>query len=291
MAAAEQYECSVMHGKHWTERPMLDGDLDNFRDNGLSNGLDGTTKRRNQDPGGKDSHQSITGFFIMYRSIVGHEFMERHYPKHVVGNPPGPMCNGRVLTVTDIFAVYNAWQIARFSESPQRIVEIGPGFGALASIMRQLYPDAELVLVDLPEHRNLLTFYLEQTVGMEGITITTELPDGADLVIAQRCLMEMPDNQLHHYIDWVQACDVDLFYITTRYIKHNALKRYPFDKKWTPVISQNDYVTGQLHELLLKRTKEDSDLLGMQLECLPPFVSEDFLMWFKGNPHIQAIGE
>lgn len=279
-----------MHGAHWKERPRLEGDLSNFRNNGLSNGFDNTRRLHPDQPPTEVSDDVLRGMLNMYLSMVGLEFFLEYYQSGV-GNPEGPKFQGKTVTNSDLHALYNAWIIARHIADPERIVEIGPGYGALAATLRRLYPNAEIVLVDLPEHRPVTEYYLEETVGLKNITITTELPDTADLVIALRCMMEMPPEEVEKYIDWVQGNDVSWFYLINRYLKQNVTKFYPFDDHWLPVISRNDYLTGMLHEFLLKRMAYPSDMLQSQLETLPPYIYENSLTWMKGSLRMAAASD
>jgi hypothetical protein len=239
----------IMHGPHWTERPALEGDLANFRNNGLSRGFDGIQRLH---PGEKDGpnppenatpKSALEAMVAMNVSMMGKEYFLDHY-RCGVGNPDGPKVMDETMTYSDLMAVFNAWQINRHIPDPDRIVEIGPGYGALAAILRGIYPFAEIVLIDLPEHRAVTEYYLEETVGLDNITITTELPDGADLVIAARCMMEMPMSEVTRYLEWIQKNDVSWFYLVNRYMKKNVTKWYPFDHRWLPVVSRVDYIHG-----------------------------------------------
>jgi hypothetical protein len=281
-----------MYGEHWTERPPLEGDLENFRNNGLSKGFDDIQRLH---PGKKDGanppetpidSSALHALLAMNVSMMGKKYFLEHYLCGV-GNPVGPEVMGETLTYSDLMAVHNAWQIHRHIPDPDRIVEIGPGFGALAAILRGIYPNAEIVLIDLPEHRAITEYYLEETVGLENITITTELPDGADVVIALRCMMEMPMSEVTRYIEWIQKNDVSWFYLVNRYMKKNVTKWYPFDHRWLPVVSRCDYITGVIHEFLLERMANPMMILNNQLETLPPFIHQDKAL---SSSHSFAIG-
>lgn len=275
-----------MHGEHWRPRPMIDGDLANFRNNGLSRGFDDVLDRRPSAPVRKVSDDFLTAFYAIHRSFIDASFFQKYYCNGV-GNPEGPTIDGYLLTLSDLHAIYNAWTLWRTIAPPKRIVEIGPGFGALAAILRQVYPDTELILIDLPEHQKVLTYYLEQTVGTDNITITSDIPESADVVIALRCFMEMPMDEVCRYLEWIQSSGVHWFYLINRYIKKNVLKEYPFDDRWLPFVSRNDFSTGQIHEFLLARTEDDAGMLRKQLDILPPFYfargDEEMMVTFKGQ--------
>lgn len=282
-------QSSVMHGDHWKPIPKIDGDFANFRNNGMSRGFDGIQPVDPTKPLDKMPDKSLMITYGMYASMMGGDFFDKYYDNRV-GNPEGPEVDGRILTQSDLLSIYDAWAISQHVHNIGHIVEIGPGFGALSGILKKIYPNAKLTLVDLPEHEPVTRYYLENTVGMENIEITSELPDSADLVIAIRCLMEMPTNEVAKYIDWIQKSDVSWFYFVNRYFKKNVTKWYPFDNKWLPVINRSDYITGQLHEFLLKRTEEESNILKHLLDTIPPFVmpNSEIIAWWKGI--IQVTG-
>lgn len=264
-----------MYGSHWQPKPLpADADLANFRRNGLSDGFDGYSA-----VGGARTAPKKDGLIIQYkvvRAIVGEDYFDDCYTCGV-GNPLAIEHDGRLLTTSDLTAVYNAWQIQRWAGQPERIVEIGPGYGALAAHMRRAFPLADITLVDLPDHHDVLHYYLSETVGLDGITITDQLPQDAELVIALRCLMEMPIPEIHRYMSWLQALpSLQFLYLISRYFKLGyALKLYPFDQNWMPVLSQYDPTGRRIHELMLKRLPMKSGILQATLRTLPPFVSGD----------------
>jgi len=260
----------AMYGGHWKGRQLDSGDIKNFRRNGMSAGLDGHTHR----DGTTKPQIELRGMellLMMAMDMCGKEFFEKYYYCGV-GNPHYQDFNGWKLTTSDILAVHNAWQILRYAEIPQHIVEIGPGYGALSAVLRKLYPDTKITLIDLPEHHEMQAYYLENTVGLDGFEITTELPNDADLVIALRCMMEMPAKEVNRYFDWMQSLEtIKLFYLINRYIKSNVLKQYPFDNRWIPLLSKSAFFQTNIHEFILARTEEESDLLQLCLNCLPPY--------------------
>lgn len=261
-----------MYGQHWRPRPV-DGDLSNFRNNGISRGFDGYSWV-SHDGQIRELHED--GVILSYdivKTIVGAEFFKEFYFSGP-GNPPFVERDGFRLTSSDIIAIYNAWQLARWFPAPAHLVEIGPGYGALTAILRRIYPDTHITLVDLPERHAVLNYYLTETVGRNSIDITSDLPETADVVVALRCLMEMPVSEINRYFDWVQnKSGADYFYLINRYLKYTQLKAFPFDNYWIPLVNQMDIPARKMHELMLQRTPEDNLLLKMTLETLPPYIA------------------
>ena len=278
-----------MHGKHWQPRVIAAHDLENFRRNGATHRLDGLA----DDGDGSGQYAKAALYYECLINLCGEEFFDDIY-RCGVGNPRTKTHKGHELTVSDVHAVYNAWQLSRYLYDPEHIVEIGAGYGALSACLRRLYPDARITIVDLPEHHVFQRYYLEQSVGLDGITITTEPPEDADAVIALRCLMEMPPSEVGRYIQWAQALPtMPLFYLVARYIKTTMLKEYPFDDRWAALLSQPTFIQANMHEFILSRLANPSPIFGMQLESLPPYVCEGSIIDFPFN-HLQyadSIGD
>lgn len=287
--AAHQDGRLSMHGKHWRPRPVPeDADLANFRNNGISDGFDGYSWVGNN---GKKvcKQEGVELAYKLIHSIVGEGFFNEYYPQGP-GNPVKVEVDGREITSSDVTAVYNAWQLGRWFAPPAHIVEIGPGYGALTHILRRMYPLARFTLVDLPERHPVLEYYLGETIGLHDIEITTELPEDADVVVALRCLMEMPNEEIKRYFDWLQKeSGASYFYLINRYFKYHALKSYPFDKHWIPLVNQTEIPFRKMHELLLQRVEDESLLLDMILETLPPYVVGDELIDMRGEYTVSKI--
>jgi len=277
----------MMHGQHWRPRVVQSDDMANFRRNGATKGLDGTTSVK-KNVAGTQSHNAQI-YYDAVRNLCGNEFFESVYDCGV-GNPDVEEYDGHKLTISDLQAVYNAWQVSRFIEAPKHIVEIGPGFGALAAMMRKVYPNAHITLVDLPEHHEFQRYYLGETVGLENIDVGTDLPDDADVVIAIRCMMEMPISEVYRYFEWLQALKtLQAFYLVSRYLKWTMLKQYPFDDRWLPLISQPAFIQADIHEFFLARSEPNTAFM-MQLESLPPYEHNNHFVDHSGRTKLYRTG-
>lgn len=277
-----------MYGDHWRGRSIPESDLVNFRRNGMSAGLDGLT-RRDQPIDEKCAFPGRAKLeLIQLLNTAGIEFAKELIDVGV-GNPYYAKAAGIKVTQSDIEACFNAWRVSQFCE-PKHIVEIGAGFGALAVMLRKLYPSARITIVDLPEHKTFQEYYIEKVVGMEGIEITTELPDDADTVIALRCFMEMPRAEVDRYFTWLQGLtSIKHLYLINRYIKRNVLKMYPFDNNWRILLSQTFWPSAEIHELMLGRTEHSSDVVHKALQALPPFVNDRKIYDYDFSPKINVL--
>lgn len=264
---------SAAYGEHWKGRDLSGMDLENFRNNGMSSGLDGFTKVGDLFNKGPRNNRILSAITDIVVDVCGEKFFDHIYTSGV-GNPPFAEYKSKQITHSDICAVYNLWLLMRYVKEAAHIVEIGPGFGALAANIRRVYPDTYITLVDLPEHHKMQRYYLENTVGMDGFEITSELPDDADVVVALRCMMEMTNEEVAKYLDWIQTRpSMRWCYVASRYIKRTMLKEYPFDDLWFPRVSQEDVFMKRIHELMLQRVAYRTDELAMTLETLPPYKS------------------
>lgn len=139
------------------------------------------------------------------------------------------------------------------------ILEIGPGFGMLAYILKNYFPNARIVLVDLPESLTISAWYLENTLpGVRSLYLpsgqgavvaeaeTVFINAGSfkqglmryDLVINCDSMSEMTAVVASHYLE-VVASDMNeggvFFSLNKEGIDKEAMARptlYPFPEKW-----------------------------------------------------------
>jgi|GEM_PF-1518834 len=230
---------------------------ENFRNNGLSLGLDTTVMSEKGDANLQLEYTSanqVRAHVHRYDSltkIVGQSFFEETSEVEV-GRPQYVMHEGVRLNVPDMRLVYNAWRGSNFlstlaTDSPV-IVEIGGGYGGLGHKLKKLSPKAKVILLDLPESITLQTYYLSQLYpeatlltyhdfkekGAQALTDTdydfAVLPgwiagelqtETIDLFINTRSLMEMNRATVDEYMSVINRCTKagGAFYCVNRYIK------------------------------------------------------------------------
>lgn len=204
----------------------------------------------------------------------------------------------------DLYLIYYSWQISRVAKAylgkSATIVEIGGGFGGMLAKMKDLFPDAKCIMFDLPEVNAGQTYYLSQRfpnariLGFKDFVqrgpaifaekadflilpgwLIQEMPDGsADLVANARSMMEMTPEVIDFYFSQIQrAVPVGgLFACYNRYMKLTAFKDYPYDDRWRTVVSQTSSIQGQMHELVVERTKTPQAFpVKEALKSLTPF--------------------
>jgi len=187
-AASDHWD---IFGDSFADVIALDENLQLFRRNGLSEGLDDSfpprsggqiySKGRQIDlkgtvldaqiplhPGPQGTHLIGNGYRIL-SALVGLDFVVKLNegdigdPRHVIVKVGERVFKG---TVSELEHTYFAWQLSNFFE-PQHpaplIVEIGAGFGGLAMRLKRLFPRAKIALLDLPEVNAIQHYYLQKT--------------------------------------------------------------------------------------------------------------------------------
>jgi hypothetical protein len=210
----------------------------------------------------------------------------------------------------DLSTIYFFWQISRIVDeligSDRPIVaEIGPGYGLLISKIKKKYPRSRCVLFDLPEMCAVQAYYLSCEfpkakilyykdlieVGnslfeeefdfliLPGQIIKSMPKNYADVFINMRSMMEMDQETIKYYFDHIQRTMKiqGIFACFNRYFKNNSdkpsiLKYYPFDKRWSILLSQSSILQPHIHDLILRRDVEENPLpVSQALKSLPPF--------------------
>jgi len=284
---------------------------DNFRNNGMSSGLDHPT-------GGTDARHVIVdpraqaGLVAKYdslRAITGPAFIAKYHEAEV-GQPNHYTHAGIRLNVTDLRLVHAAWRLSTLIDQPRPVIaEIGAGFGGLAVKLKRLYPDARIVLFDLPEVNALQRYYVGRNFPSAKIVgyaeyqergdagdydfailpgwAINDFPAGSmDCVINMRSMMEMTQATVAFYFSAIEKClrAGGLFYCVNRYRKTTSgddvrIKEYPFDDRWYLALSEPVWDQEKIiHEIGAVRTARANVMpASVALRSLPPYRPRDIL--------------
>ena len=195
----------------------------------------------------------------------------------------------------DVGDLYHAWLILshleHLKDSSPIICEIGGGFGGLIAKIKSNVKGAKIILLDLPEVNACQSYYLSQVFGEAiiygyrdfleiGVSILDadfdflvlpgwagqQLPkEFVDVFVNIRSMMEMSKENLDLYFDLIQTSIKlgGIFSCFNRYQKRvgrfdNKLMFYPFDNNWETLMSQPSLFQPHIHQLILKRMKENS---------------------------------
>ena len=296
--------------------------MESFRTNGLSNMLETGLPSQELEAALKGKHYSN-----YYNTFEKEELIKRfdqlltisdgeiiNFPFNtLVGNPRHYKYSFKnkvfYLNFDDLYHVYSSWQIKRMhnflfkDKKPNHILEIGAGYGGLASKLKKLFETSKYIIVDLPEVLLIQNYFLSQfepnfkiknlldykndTIEIEKIdadiilipfTIYEKIKNFSfDIAINTRSFGEMPKDIMNNYIKWIEkniAID-GLLYNTNRYVftksaDKNKIRDYPYDDFLEPIISQPQWLQTHLHEFLLRRKSSRTHIpLKLLLKSFP----------------------
>jgi len=236
-------------------------------------------------------------------AMAGKEFVDNAIECEA-GSPRHLTYDGVRLNFDDLYQIYHAWQLSRIYQKlggiPSTIVEIGGGYGSLCNKMRRIFPNCRYVILDLPEVLAIQYNHLRNCRGGDliaglGDFTGSDADEGAesqfdiallpgwrtdlihsltpDLVINMRSMMEMRRPIIEGYFEYIEKYlrPGGLFYCVNRYEKMIGgesvrIKDFPFDEKWSSIVSQPTWLQTHIHELLARR------------EAVPPSFPLSFLL-------------
>lgn len=130
--------------------------------------------------------------------------------------------------------------LKKYRSAKLTILDVGCGFGMLAFILKKYYPNAQLVLVDLPETLSICKFYL---AGMKDIKFIESkgFKKGIgryDLAINIDSMSEMEKDVAINYLKIIEVDIIEdglFFFLNKEGLDKEAIKRptlYPFSLNW-----------------------------------------------------------
>ena len=276
--------------KHWekfNERKHLYKEeyLENFRNNGLSDGLD--------DRGYIPTEQKE--IFADLINDVGESFALANLSNRNVGN------SRRYFKVGDKFVdagqnfhikwLHELMELVFFKAKIEYVCEIGGGYGSLAQKIRSKI-DCRYILIDLPEANILASYYLRTHFPnlkfllcdeINGRVVDKEQVDKYDFIIIPpwyeirnlkidlfintRSMMEMNFDVIKKYFKFIHGTIADngFFFNINRYEKNTVghpikLSEYPYDDKWNVVSSGPSWRQKHIHQLVTQRIKTTGNI-------------------------------
>ncbi|MDP3763172.1 MAG: putative sugar O-methyltransferase [bacterium] len=273
---------SIQKSKHWKKfdaRKHLYTleNLENFRNNKLSDGLDDRYSSGEQ----KEIFQDLV-------TELGEEYVLSNLTDKNIGNSPNFFkIDNLYVDGGQNFHIKWLHELETYVFSKRKInyvCEIGGGYGSLAQKIRSKHA-CKYILIDLPEANLLSSYYLsklfpdlkfllcdeikDKSVGKEDIDRYdfVIIPpwykiDGVkiDLFINTRSMMEMNFGVIQKYFYFIQTHIVDggFFLNINRYYKSSVghpieLSKYPYDEKWQVVSSNPSWKQHDIHQLITER--------------------------------------
>lgn len=288
--------------------------LKNFRNNGISNMLETGLpyeERFNLLKNNKcynieynnDEIEDIKNRFNELKIMLGDEINNISFNNNI-GHPRHYNYNNYLLNFDDLYHIYASWQLKRFINNQniiiEKIVEIGGGYGNFSYKCKTLFPHIKYIIIDLPEVLLLQHYYLSsmnaeyKIINLIDNSINIDIENDKydfllipyniynnynfsfDVIVNKRSLGEMPKIVLEDYFKWIQKNikKDGLFYIVNRYVftkskDKNKIRDYPFDEKWDILLSQPQWLQTHLHEFMLKRTDNPNISLPFLLKSFP----------------------
>ena len=212
------------------------------------------------------------------------------------------------INLHDLRTIYYFFQLDKILKyninSSKTIVEIGGGFGLLATKIKKKYPNTKIILFDLPEVNSIQTYYLMKEfpnakfllfedflakgskvfeekfdfIILPGECIENINKNKIDYIINIASFMEMKKSTIAYYIKNIERIIKEKGYLfcSNRYMKNNgqeliALKSYNFNDYWKIILSQTCVVNIGTHDLILQKTADTQIPISVLLNTLPPF--------------------
>ena len=284
-----EYE-SVKKRRHWKKfdaRKHLYTleNLENFRNNKLSDGLDDRYSLREQ----REIFEDLV-------TELGEEYVLSNLTDKNVGNSSSFFKIGN-LFVDGGQNFHIKWlhelETLVFSKKKiDYICEIGGGYGSLAQKIRAKH-NCKYILIDLPEANLLSSYYLMNHFSnlkfllcdeIKGKSISKAQIDNydfiiippwyeleedvkVDLFINTRSMMEMNFNVIKKYFNLIQThvSNNGFFFNINRYYKSSVgypieLSKYPYDEKWDVVSSKPSWRQEGIHQLITQRIVNAGDI-------------------------------
>ena len=264
--------------------------LDNFRNNNLSFGLDDQFYSKKQ----------FLNNFDLLKKVCGNKFLEKTLLKKNIGNVKNFIkFKGKYFVdMHEIFFVKYLFDLEKNIDFKkiEYICDIGSGYCGLVSKILKLYNTKKIILIDLPESNFVSSFYLKKIFPQKKFFFSSKLNNGKfqkrdlkkydifimnpwdsfpfkkiDLFINTRSMMEMDYQVINKYFDLIQSkiTEKGYFLNINRYYKDTTgypveYHKYPYDKKWKIIFSKTSWQQDHVHAMLTKRTKGLSNSVTLE---------------------------
>jgi hypothetical protein len=304
----EDYD-AVEKSKHWKkfdERKHLYSieNLENFRNNTLSDGLD--------DRYSIDDQKKIFSKLI---NEIGINFIYKNLNKINIGNCKQIFFyNDKIVDTGQLFHIKWLHDLNKFvfnKSTINVIVEIGGGYGSFAEKIIKSY-DCKYIIIDLPEANLISSYYLSKHFPDKKIILVTDLKnkkllnndlnkgdifilppwyslevDKVDLFINTRSFMEMNLNIIKKYFKIIQTKinNNGFFFNINRYHKDSVGESirfydYPYDKKWEIIYSKPSFLQEWIHQMITRR--------NLNLDNNNSFVNKELLSLIKKTKNFES---
>jgi len=276
--------------KHWLKnnkkkKVLFDiKNLDNFRINGLADGLGG----------GYFSKKHIKIMYNLLAKEIGIKKLFQNLIKKNIGNYNNILkTRGKIIDANQLLSLKWLFDLKKKIEINKLkiICEIGAGYGCFAEKLIK-NTNAKYIIIDLPEANFVSSYYLKNFFPKKKFLLESDiknkklnfkmidrhdiiiinpwrkLPNIAiDLFINIRSMMEMDKSTIKSYFNLInQKIRINGYFLNiNRYEKDTVgdsiqISNYPYGKKWSVLLSKNSWQQNHTHYLLTKKINNVGDV-------------------------------
>jgi putative sugar O-methyltransferase len=165
-------------------------------------------------------------------------------------------------SVEEAYAILDAWAASGRHENPRLFIELGAGYGRLAYVIRNMFPDSTFVILDLPEALLCSSTWLERSLPgdvhpyeasrevdrlsrsellqkkiwtLAAHQIEAIEADAADVFINIYSFAEMPLDAITNYFGHVDRLTRGIFYSKQRKLENNLADGGPIGEATYPI--------------------------------------------------------
>jgi putative sugar O-methyltransferase len=295
------------HWKRYDERIKLFKieNLQNFRSNGLSNGLDD-----------QKSPIVIKKELSLLSKLINDKFIKNNLLTTNFGNLKNIIKVKKLLLDSgQLYFIYWLYLLKKKLKKIKYICEIGAGFGGFSAKMLKAYSKGKYLIIDLPEANFLSSYFLSKNFPNKKILLGYEKKEEIiyksdfnkydiiiippwfkiegikfDLFINTRSMMEMDKEVIFKYFEFIQnnISDNGYFFNVNRYFKDTVreplkLTDYPYDTNWNTLISQPSWQQKHIRILLTQRSRNPKNSISKELNKLKKITEKYFLLEKKNK--------
>jgi putative sugar O-methyltransferase len=295
------------HWKRYDDRIKLFKieNLLNFRNNGLSSGLDD-----------QKSPIIIKKELSLLSKLINNRFIKKNLLTTNFGNLKNLIKIKKILLDSgQLYFIYWLYLLKQNLKKIEYICEIGAGFGGFSAKMIKNYSKAKYLIIDLPEANFLSSYFLSKNFPNKKILLGYEKKEEIiyksdfnkydiiiippwfkvegikfDLFINTRSMMEMDKEVIFKYFEFIQnnISEKGYFFNVNRYFKDTVreplkLTNYPYDINWNTIISQASWQQKHIRILLTQRSKNPKNSISKELKRLEKITEKYFLLEKKNK--------
>jgi putative sugar O-methyltransferase len=277
----------------------------NFRNNGLSNGLDD-----------QKSTIIIKKELSLLNKIINDKFIKNNLLTTNFGNLKNFIkVKKKFLDSGQLYFIYWLYLLKKNLKKIEYICEIGAGFGGFSAKVLKAYSKAKYLIIDLPEANFLSSYFLSKNFPNKKILLGYEKKEETiyksdfnkydiiiippwfrvegvkfDLFINTRSMMEMDKEVIFKYFEFIHnnISNKGYFFNVNRYFKDTVreplkLTNYPYDINWNTIISKPSWQQKHIRILLTQRSKNPKNSISEELKKLEKITEKYFLLEKKNK--------